>query len=368
MIDQVPLASREPLDPLPSMNLHPTSSAIVERAAFEDQLAHALVQMAIVSTHQSFTLTPLTGGVSSEIYRVDLPTGPVCVKRALGKLKVEADWRAPIERNRWEVEWMRIAGGIVPTAVPAILGEDRATGCFAMAYLAPDTHPVWKDLLQSGGVEMTTAAAVGDVLGRIHAATADRPDIAARFPTDDIFHAIRLEPYLIATARAHPDLARRLDALVETTRTTKRVLVHGDFSPKNLLVGPAGPVILDAECAWYGDPAFDLAFVLNHLLLKGAWRPQWRARYVEAFALLAAAYLAHVGWEAPASCEMRTAALLPGLMLARIDGKSPVEYLTDPRQKDAVRTFARSLLGDPVTALGEIARRWLAEGCRMEAA
>jgi aminoglycoside phosphotransferase (APT) family kinase protein len=319
--------------------------------------------MAIVSAHMPHALTPLAGGVSSEIYRVDLPTGPVCIKRALAKLKVAADWRAPVERNRWEVEWMRVAGGIVPAAVPAILGEDRATGCFAMAYLAPDTHPVWKDLLQAGNIDVAMAAAAGDVLGRIHAATADRPDIAARFPTDDIFHAIRLEPYLVATARAHPDLAARFDTLVEATRTTRRVLVHGDFSPKNLLLGPAGPVILDAECAWYGDPAFDLAFMLNHLLLKGAWRGQWRARYLDAYVALADAYFAHVAWEAPASCERRTATLLPALMLARIDGKSPVEYLPGALQKDAVRSFARSLLADPITALGEIARRW-----RMEAA
>jgi aminoglycoside phosphotransferase (APT) family kinase protein len=237
----------------------------------------------------------LPGGVSSEIFRIDLPSGPVCLKRALPKLKVAADWRVPVERNRSEVDWMRVAGAIVPAAVPSILGEDRATGCFAMAYLSPDTHPVWKDLLRIGAVDPVTAAAVGDTLGRIHAATADRADIAARFQTDDLFHALRLEPYLEATARAHPELAPRLAALVETTRTTKRVLVHGDFSPKNLLIGPAGPVILDAECAWYGDPAFDLAFVLNHLLLKGAWQPQWRARYVNAFATLSAAYLAHVG-------------------------------------------------------------------------
>jgi aminoglycoside phosphotransferase (APT) family kinase protein len=335
-----------------------TSSDITKNTAAETEVVQALRHMALVSAHQSLALTPLPGGVSSEIYRVDLPAGPVCVKRALAKLKVAADWRAPVERNRWEVEWMRIAGGIAPQAVPAILGEDRATGCFAMAYLAPDTHPVWKDLLQGGNIDVAAAMATGNVLGRIHAATADRPDIAARFPTDDIFHAIRLEPYLVATARGHPDLAARFDELVQTTRTTKRVLVHGDFSPKNLLLGPAGPVILDAECAWYGDPAFDLAFMLNHLLLKGAWRPQWRARYLDAYRALADAYFAHVAWEAPASCAQRTAALLPGLMLARIDGKSPVEYLTGEPQKDAVRRFARSLLGDPVTALGEIARRW----------
>jgi aminoglycoside phosphotransferase (APT) family kinase protein len=324
----------------------------------------SLVRMAIAGTGQAVTWTPLPGGVSSDVYRVDLSSGALCVKRALSKLKVAADWRAPIERNHWEAEWLRVAGGIVPAAVPAIVGEDLETGCFAMAYLSPDDHPVWKALLRDGAVELPTAAAVGDVLGRIHAATADRADIARRFPTDAIFHAIRLEPYLVATARAHPDLAPRLSSLIETTCTTKRVLVHGDFSPKNLLIGPGGPVILDAECAWYGDPAFDLAFVLNHLLLKGEWRPQWRERYSEAFSALVSAYFAHVDWEAPTACEARTAALLPGLMLARIDGKSPVEYLTDDRQKDAVRRFARRLLVDPVAGLADIARLWLGEGLR----
>jgi aminoglycoside phosphotransferase (APT) family kinase protein len=342
----------------------PKSEQLAEagRTEVRKRLAHMLERMTIVSANSLDSFELLTGGVSSEIYRVDLPTGSLCLKRALPKLKVDADWRVPVERNRWEVEWMRVAGAIVPGAVPAILGEDREAGCFAMAFLPPDTHPVWKDQLRSGVIDLATAAAVGDVLGRIHAATANRADLAARFPTDDLFAALRLEPYLVATARAHPDLALRLDALVATTRTTKRVLVHGDFSPKNLLIGLAGPVILDAECAWYGDPAFDLAFVLNHLLLKGAWHPLWRARYVDAFSALTAAYLAHVAWETPASCERRAAALLPGLMLARIDGKSPVEYLTEALQKDAVRRSARSLLEHPATRLDDIARRWLEDG------
>jgi len=323
-------------------------------------IASALVKMALVGANQPIGLVPLTGGVSSDVFRADLSFGPVCVKRALPKLKVAADWRAPVERNHWEVEWMRIAAAIVPAAIPEILGEDRESGCFAMTFLPPDSYPVWKALLRDGVVDRATAAAIGDALGRIHAATADRSDIAARFPTDAIFHAIRLEPYLSATARAHSDLAPRLDALAATTRETKRVLVHGDFSPKNLLIGPEGPVILDAECAWYGDPAFDLAFVLNHLLLKGSWRPQWRTRYADAYAALSAAYFAHVGWESRAGCDARTAALLPGLMLARIDGKSPVEYLTHAREREEVLAFARELLFHPVTEVDEIARRWCA--------
>ncbi len=323
-----------------------------------DPLLDALRRMKLVSAHEPVTLVPMIGGVSSDIYRVDLPERTLCIKRALPKLKVAADWRAPVERNRFEVAWMRVASAIVPEAVPALLGEDSDLGCFAMAYLAPDAYPVWKALLRDGVVDAATASAVGDALGRIHGATAHRGDIAARFPTDDIFYAIRLEPYLVATARAHPDLEAPLASLVEVTRGSKHVLVHGDFSPKNILVGPEGPVILDAECAWYGDPAFDLAFVLNHLLLKAAWHPAWQARYAAAFAALVDAYFAHVGWEPGPELETRTAALLPGLMLARVDGKSPVEYLSAEVDKARVRAFARDLLRHPVEELAAVARRW----------
>src|SRR6516162_10852304 len=116
-----------------------------------------------------------------------------------------------------------------------------------------------------------TAAEVGRRLVRIHSKFARSPAAAAEFATDAIFHAIRLEPYLLATAQAHPDRAAALEKLAETTMRTKLTLVHGDVSPKNILVGPQGPVFIDAECAWFGDPAFDLAFCLNHMLLKCLW-------------------------------------------------------------------------------------------------
>jgi aminoglycoside phosphotransferase (APT) family kinase protein len=322
----------------------------------------SLAKMGLVSAHSEIVITALAGGVSSDIYRVDLPAGvTVCVKRALPKLKVAAEWRAPVSRNRWEAEWMRVAGEIAPSAVPRLLGEDRDTGCFVMEFFPPERYPTWKALLSAGTIDPADAARVGDILGRIHAATADRSDVAARFATDDIFYDIRLEPYLVATGRAHPRLAGRLGELVETTRRTKRTLVHGDFSPKNILCGPAGPVIVDAECAWFGDPAFDLAFVLNHLLLKGAWHPQWKARYVDAFQALCGAYFSHAAWEPSDRLEPRVAALLPALLLARIDGKSPVEYITEPAIKDRVRAFAGALLAFPPSRLESIGERWAKE-------
>jgi aminoglycoside phosphotransferase (APT) family kinase protein len=321
----------------------------------------ALRAMMLVSAHSEPRLTPLSGGVSSAIYRADLPTGVVCVKRALSQLRVAATWHAPIERNQHEAAWLRIAHAIVPDAVPAVLGEDVERHVFAMTWLPPERYPVWKSLLRDGIVGAITARAVGEALGRIHAATADRPDVAARFGTDDVFEAIRIEPYLLATARAHPDLAQPLTRLAATTRMTRRALVHGDYSPKNLLVGPAGPVIVDAECAWFGDPAFDLAFVLNHLMLKALWRPASRGPLAQAFDALRDAYVGQVRWEAPHEVDARAAALLPGLMLARVDGKSPVEYLTDPRDRDAVRRFARAHLQAPASSTSMLAERWFAE-------
>jgi len=303
----------------------------------------------------------LAGGVSSDIWRVELARGPVCVKRALAKLKVAQDWRAPVARNAYEVAWMQAAARLAPEAVPKVLGHDPAHGAFVMEYLDPARHRLWKEELRQGRVDLDVARAVGARLVRIHAGTAVDPTIPARFPTDAIFHAIRLEPYLEATARAHADLAPALLELVRVTAASKRALVHGDVSPKNILVGPDGPVFLDAECAWYGDPAFDLAFCLNHLLLKCLWAPAAREHLLAAFDLLLAAYAARVDWEPAAELLVRAGRLLPGLFLARVDGKSPVEYVTLDADKDRVRRVARQFLLSPPDEPGALRRAWAAE-------
>ena len=302
----------------------------------------------------------LPGGVSSDIRVIEFEGHRYCVKQALAQLKVKADWRAPIERNHSEAEWLRTVRGIAPEAVPEVLYEDEAGGWFAMEYLPPERYPVWKSQLRDGIIEPQAAAEVGRQLGRIHSATAGRDDIAERFATDHIFFPIRAEPYLIATGRQHPELMPRLDALANRLMRTTVALVHGDVSPKNILIGPDGPVFLDAECAWCGDPAFDLAFVLNHLLLKCVWRPQWTDRYLQCFAALAGAYFAGAGWELRSGLEARTAHLLPGLLLGRVDGKSPAEYVTEDFDKEMIRDVARALLLHPVPTLREVAAAWAA--------
>ena len=301
----------------------------------------------------------LCGGVSSDIWRVDLGGGAaarsIVVKRALPRLRVEQLWEVPVERNRYERMWMETANAIIPGVAPRVLAADDA-GCFAMQLL--EGCPLWKAELAEGRADRDFAAKIGSCLARIHAATAGDKACAAQFDTDANFHAIRLEPYLLAAGRAHVSLEKKLRELAERTAQTKLALVHGDISPKNILVGPQGPVFLDAECAWYGDPAFDLAFCLNHLLLKGLWVPVRRKAFLQCYDVLAAAYLRGVAWEPAAGIEMRAATLLPGLLLARVDGKSPVEYLKSDADKDFVREIAGRFLRSPPATLAEVRAAW----------
>jgi aminoglycoside phosphotransferase (APT) family kinase protein len=320
----------------------------------------ALDRMNLLQGAQPFG-TRLTGGVSSDIWRIDLPGAPICVKRALSKLRVAADWQAPVERNLYEARWMRVASAAVPHATPALLGQDEATGTLAMEYLPAERYKLWKTLLRDGIVHPEFAGRVAATLGRIHAATAAQPALAAQFPIDAIFFDIRLDPYLGQVGRTHPDLAERMQALIATTQRNRHALVHGDVSPKNILCGPDGPVFLDAECAWWGDPAFDLAFCLNHLMLKCLWVPAARPALFDSFMAMTAAYLKLVSWEPAAMLETRAARLLPALFLARVDGKSPVEYITEDTQRDAVRRVARRLLLDPPGRLADVAQAWKEE-------
>lgn len=343
----------------PADRAHNPRMGQVDLAHDAAAMRRIFLSLGLAQPDEEVRAVALAGGVSSGIYRVDLRSGRYCVKQALPRLKVAKDWEVPVERVFSEIAWLRVAARIVPGRVPAVLGEDAATQSFVMPFLG-DEYRNWKAELLAGRVDVSLARSVGDLLGRIHAATADDAALAMRFATDANFHALRLEPYLVETAREHPALADTLLALVERTASTRRVLVHGDVSPKNVLAGPKGPVLLDAECAWFGDPAFDVAFCLNHFLLKAAHLPAHGRALMTAFHGFAHACFAHVHWEPVEALQQRVATLLPALTLARIDGKSPVEYF-DAHRRAAVRGAAIALLRQAPSSLETIAVRWTLE-------
>ena len=302
--------------------------------------------------------TALTGGVSSDIWRLDLPGRSLCIKAALPKLKVARDWQAPVKRNAHEWDWICFAHENMPGVVPRPVAHDAALGAFAMEFLDGAQYPVWKTQLLQGRIELATAEQVAGTLARLHSCSAGSAALREQFATDDIFYPIRLEPYLIETSRKHPQVRAALEQMSESTLATKLALAHGDVSPKNILIGPTQPVILDAECAWYGDPAFDVAFCLNHFLLKCLARRAWAAQYLASFERFVATYLAAVQWESTQDLEARVARLLPALFLARIDGKSPVEYVVDEADKDLVRSAALPMIRKPPGTLAQVRQAW----------
>lgn len=321
-------------------------------------LIAALRRMGLIGETERPRVTALEGGVSSNILRVETDRTVFCVKQALPRLRVAREWTAPIERNFSEIAWIELAGRINPSAVPKLLGSDRTSSLFAMEYLDPLTYPNWKVQLSDGVIELATAEAVASLILSVHRATAHDRDVAGSFGNDHIFHPIRIEPYLLATAEIHDEIASVLRSIAQSLAETKIALVHGDISPKNILVGPNGPVLLDAECACYGDPAFDLAFCLNHLLLKCVWRPRWTERYLEAFDTLAATYLAGVDWEDRVTLDARAARLLAAFLIARIDGKSPVEYIVADDERNQIRRAAIRHLNSTRPDLAAIRASW----------
>ncbi|WP_417250050.1 phosphotransferase family protein [Celeribacter sp.] len=317
----------------------------------------ALVEELGIASREAVTrVGPLTGGVASDIARVEVSGRTLAVKFALPKLKVAADWRAPVHRNSAEYAWLSVAAQVAPEGAVKLYGRSEADHGFAMEFITGDDVYLWKDRLLSGALPEGEAGAVGDVIGGIHAASTVDGFDAAPFDNADDFRALRIEPYLTYTARRHAGVAQALTALADMLYAARGVLVHGDVSPKNILLRDGRPVMLDAECATMGDASFDPAFCLNHLVLKSFHLPQNRAALLGEVGAFWSAYAQHVTWEDPAELEARIAALLPALMLARVDGKSPVEYLNDATRAQ-VRTAALALVVSPEKTLSAFVGR-----------
>jgi aminoglycoside phosphotransferase (APT) family kinase protein len=300
----------------------------------------------------------LTGGVSSDIFLVTAAGQSVVVKRALGKLRVKDDWFADVSRNRMEQSWFRHAARVT-TAVPKVLFASPDTGWFAMEYLGEGWRP-WKAALMDGEFDRAIAHEAGRILGLLHASSWGDRALEAEFDTLKSFTELRIAPYLLTAADRVPAVGPQLRDLAAGLSGARTALVHGDYSPKNLMVKGRVLVVLDAEVAWYGDPAFDVAFLINHLLLKAlhhAPGPLPDAALGLADEALSA-YGAQLGPRFDGEFEARLVRLVLGLMLARVHGKSPVEYLDD-RKRTLVTDFVLRLLPSPPQTIRQLGNEWL---------
>ena len=316
-----------------------------------------------VAADEPVVVRELTGGVSNVVLLVALPSRGerFVLKQARGQLRVKEDWRCSVERIWREVDVLRLCGSLLNSgspakpkfrpAVPKLLWDDRANYCYAMS-AAPDEHQTWKEQLLAGWTtdSLFVAASCGRMLGRLHAGTWRMPAVAARFEDRSFFDALRLDPYYRHTAHAHADRAAQLGGLVDSVWSHRLCLVHGDFSPKNVLISPGQAMLIDFEVGHFGDPAFDLGFFLTHLVAKAVRSREQCRRYLRLPAVFWHLYRGELAGVASnselADLKQRMMLNLAGCLLARADGKSPLEYLT-AAERNVIRILGREWLVNP---------------------
>jgi 5-methylthioribose kinase len=297
-----------------------------------EEIIPYLIGRGVLSHGHTARAQPLAGGVSNDVLAVRGGGVDVVVKQALSQLRVAQEWFADPTRILVEAAALRLAGELDPTAVPQVIDSDERALTLTVEH-AREHWRDWKSRLLVGTVEPAVARTVATALARWHSGTAGRDELAARFGGGH-FESLRIDPYYRVAAAANRDLSGAVNALADQLLRDPVCLVHGDFSPKNILTDGTGAWVIDWEVAHYGSPVFDLAFLNTHLLLKAVHRPGDAGKYLMAAEAFNDAYTASVREDLRTDPE-RLSAHVGCLLLARVDGKSPAEYLTTPGREQA---------------------------------
>jgi Phosphotransferase enzyme family len=328
---------------------------------------------------ENLRFAELGGGISNKVILAE-NTGSgggfrAVLKQSLGQLRTETGWHSERERifreaaaMRWMAEKAESGafGTFRGSRVPRILFEDPGNFTIAME-AAPPGAEMWKTLLFRGEHDRNVARLAGATLGSMISASLHDPEAERLFGDQTVFDQLRIDPYYRFTASRltagrRPEAAEYIHRLISRSGMRRSSLVHGDWSPKNLLVHhvaqPGSLWVIDWEVVHYGDPSFDVAFLLNHLLLKSIAMPRYGAQlagladaFIDGFdglGGLSARLPADCDWIVPAALEH-----LPALLLARVEGKSPAEYL-DSEMRDRAAVLALDLMNHPAASVGEV--------------
>lgn len=281
----------------------------------------------------------LGGGVSNTVLRID----DLVLKQSLGRLRVADVWEAPVGRIVTEAKALRFAHAILPDVVPAAIDSDPDAHTLTMP-AAPANWRSWKELLLAGTVDPGIASRLGATLAALHNAPSADLDWLDQ---PEAFIALRVDPYHYAVAERLPEVAGEVRAVAAEMAGRRLCFVHGDYSPKNVLVGDGALWVIDFEVAHLGDPTFDVAFMLHHLLLKAVHRPTAYDGYKRCGTEFLSAY-ADSRFAALAS-DAYLVRHVACLLLARAIGKSPAEYLDDAARKRIIAIGSAALREQPAT-------------------
>jgi 5-methylthioribose kinase len=299
----------------------------------------------------------LYGGVSNRAVCVERANGDSWViKQALSQLRVEVEWFSSPERIHREAAGLRRLAELAPTGTTTpFLFEDETEKLLAMEAV-PKPHANWKQLLLAGQLVEDHVEQFGRLLATVGRAASQRADeLALEFADRSFFETLRLEPYYSYAAEQVPRAAPFLQGLIEETRSYSLTLVHGDYSPKNVLIHEGRLVLLDHEVIHWGDPAFDLGFSLTHFLSKAHHLPSQREAFAAAAVHYFEAYLEELGavpWRD--ALEERSVRHTLACLLARVAGRSPLEYLSE-EERTHQRNVVVPLMEQPPPGIASLA-------------
>jgi len=325
----------------------------MHRLAPETALA-VLRRHDLIDEDEAPQVVPLSGGVSAALVLVTARRGRFVLKQPQPEFAVADRWVVDTGRGRVEFAAARLLHRHLGRRIVPVLVYDHVDDVLVLE-AAPQGWRTWKAHLLAGQAHPSAARAAGRLLAGIHA-------LGALLPSDDMRHDAlfdeqRLDPYLRTSAARVPEAAAALLEL-EGTFAARDDLVHGDFSPKNLFVDPAMQEVrlIDHEVVTRGDAAFDVGFLLAHLVLKSIHLPDHRAALHDCARVFLDAYqdARPDDTDDPLYArEARAVRWAGACLLARVVGKSPVEYL-DEAGRDAARRLALHVLGTTAQRLDDV--------------
>jgi 5-methylthioribose kinase len=327
-----------------------------------DQLLLYLKQTQRIAPSEQIQIHNLRGGVSNKTVLIKRPTGEGWVlKQALAKLRVDVDWFSDPRRIHVEALALQHLPYLAPPGTTTrLIFEDRPQNLLAMAAV-PDPHNNLKTLFLAHTIVEDHLYQFGRLIGFIHLKSTIRPDLHIVFEDRSFFESLRIEPYYRYTAQQLPQAAGAINQIIQTTLSRRLCLVHGDYSPKNILVHEGKLILLDHEVIHFGDPAFDIGFALAHLLSKAHHLPGYRQRFISATHIFWSAYtttIAPAAWSK--DVDIHAAAHGVACLLARVAGRSKLEYLSQEERMHQ-QEIAIKLLGNPPTSVLQLIDRFTAE-------